>query len=168
MDKYEIIYENAYKSFEKQENRKRDLDTKVSYLIAFTAVLLGCILEFIDINLIFQRDISNTKEICIVVIAFFMYLISIGLTFTVIAFYVKILINKPYANININKILEESFFNMDEKEIKLELAKKYVSFCNENTQLNNKQAIIFKKTTVLLFITLIMVAITYMIFIFMW
>ena len=32
MDKYEIVYENAYKSFEKQENRKRDLDTKTSYI----------------------------------------------------------------------------------------------------------------------------------------
>lgn len=29
MNKYEIIYENAYKAFERQENRKRDLDTKV-------------------------------------------------------------------------------------------------------------------------------------------
>lgn len=166
MDKYEIVYENAYKSFEKQENRKRDLDTKTSYLIALTTVILGCILEFIDINSLFQKSINNAKDICLVGIAFFMYVISIILTFTVIAFYVKILINKPYANININKILEESFLKMNQEEIKMELAKRYVGFCNENTQINNKQATTFKRTTILLFITLIIVAATHIMFLF--
>lgn len=166
MDKFEIVYENAYKSFEKQENRKRDLDTKTSYLIALTTVILGYILEFIDINSLFQRSISNAKDICFVCIAFSMYAISIILTFTVMAFYIKILINKPYANININKILEESFIKMKQEEIELELAKRYVGYCNENTQVNNKQATAFKRTTILLFITLIIVAITNIIFLF--
>ena len=135
-------------------------------MLTLATVLLGCILQFININSLFQRNINDAKGICIVGISFFMYIVSIGLTFTVIAFYVKILVNKPYANINVNKILEETFFNMDEKEMKLELAKKYTGFCNENTQLNNKQSNTFKRTTILLFITLIIVAITHIIFIF--
>ena len=165
-NKYNIILEHTYSAFCRQDDRKRDLETKTSYLLTVALILLGFIIEFVDIKHIFEIQTYDMKFIIITVFISIIYFATLGVIFTVIIMYIRILFNKIYANINVDKMVEKEFLEKDESDICKQLSEKYADFCDENTEINDKQASNFKIATIFLYVALLLLVVMYILFIF--
>lgn len=161
---YRILYENAIKSSNQQDERKNVIDNKTNILLSIALVLLGIIIEFIDINKIFNYDVItciNMKEITYRVILFLLYSSCLINCLIIIIRSLLILRGKEYRVISPQNFVENETMKKSEKELLKIFTEEYVENAKINSESNKKQMESYDSNIVLLLIELVVITILY-------
>lgn len=161
---YKILYENAVKSSNQQDERKNIIDNKVNILLTMTLVLLGIIIEFVQIDNIFRNttDIAiNIQGIIYRVLLFLLYVICLINCLIIIIRSLLILRGKKYRLINPQNFIAQEAMNISEDGLLKIFIKEYVENAKNNSEANKKQMEIYDSNIILMIIELILITILY-------
>lgn len=147
-----LLYENAIKSSDAQDARKKEIDNKTNYLITIAMILLGILIEHIDIS----KFTDGTKNAIIRIFICDTYFITVVLSVIVLGLYMYIFLGKNYKNINSKILVDEKTKLMTEEQLLNEFTDTYTKISKSNAQLNDKQMKIFNIATYILAIEIIM------------
>lgn len=166
--KYKLILEHCYNDFERQEQRKVNVDTKTSYVLVIWVFLLEIILQLDIIGIMKANFLEEylVTQIVIKTVVYMCYLGNISLALISMFFLIRVLINRRYDK------LSSSLWNIDEinsateLEILKGLINNYTRIINSNTKKNDKVMKCYKIGIVLLIISVFFTIVLYLLEIF--
>lgn len=156
-DTKKILYENAAKGVESQIERKKEIDSKTFNMLSVTLILLGLVIEFVNIGDIFNYNVDiNIPNILILVLMFLMYLAVIVLSTLIIIRYIIILKGKPYRTINPDMYIDKVERSKNKDEILNDLLEELVKSEKTNYTINEKQMKMYDTNGILVIIVVVM------------
>lgn len=156
-EKYKILLEHAYEDCKNQDVRKENFDTKTSYMFTFTSVLMGIIIQFIDIGKLVDISVNSLLN-CFTLFKLILvglYIADIILCIIAIFFYVGIINSRPYRKIDTKMFKEkEKIEKMTILEVMQEMTQYYADITINNSKENDKISKKYKCANILILISL--------------
>lgn len=156
-EKYKILLENAYENCKNQDSRKENFDTKTSYMFTFTSVLIGIIIQYIDIGEIVKEIFSVSLSWITVfkLTLLYLYIADIVLCVVAIFFYVGIINSRPYNTLDTELLKnEEQIKSKSVLEIEKKMTEFYANITLDNSKRNDKISNQYKHANILVLIAL--------------
>lgn len=152
-----ILYDNAAKGVQSQIERKKEIDSKTFNMLSVTLILLGLVIEFVNIGDIFNYNIDiNMPNILILVLMFLIYIAVIVLSILIIIRYIIILKGKPYRTINPEMYIDKGEKSKNKDEILDDFLEELVKSEKANSAINEKQMKMYDTNGILVIIVVVM------------
>lgn len=165
MEKKKVLYENAKELSKAQDERKSTIDNKANILLTIVLVLIGILIEFVDIGKLFTCIPQNGLSLFQIVVRLLIagiFVAAIVLSLDIIIRLVLILKGKTYRTIDPQKFIGKETQDMKLEEIFDTFAMEYAKNCEKNSNTNEKQMKQHDKCIVLFIICLFFTVVTYL------
>ena len=150
-DVVEVALEFAYREYMNEEDRKKNLETKTSYMVAIMAILgtLVSTRNSIDIfKLLNQGDKLLFVLFPLIVLTYSTFIVAILL-------FICVLISSKYTELQIENLYSATKKKYSSTRIRRILLKNYIDCALENHSITNRKYKLYNLSTVLLIISCI-------------
>lgn len=150
----ELLLETAKAEYDNEHNRTSIIDSKTNISLPIISAFFLAFIQLNDYKAIFKLPTTTFLQWLLPATLFFSYTVALVLGLISVLLMTRVILTKEYAVLKISDLYDEDYLKTPRIFFSIELIRLYCISTNENKEQNDKRVRWYRRSWILMFITL--------------